>query len=151
MATTGFWPVTSRLKEVIDYAENPAKTTKPDYLVDDLYKALEYAQDGSKTGKRMFVTAINCSKLTAYEEMTAVKKRFREKGRNIAYHGYQSFKPGELTAEECHKIGVETARRMWGKDFQVVVTTHLNTDNYHNHFVGAPIRGRVNPLSKRQA
>lgn len=26
MATTGFWPVKSRLKEVIDYAENPDKT-----------------------------------------------------------------------------------------------------------------------------
>ena len=26
MATTGFWPVKDRLKEVIDYAENPNKT-----------------------------------------------------------------------------------------------------------------------------
>ena len=26
MATTGFWPVKDRLKEVIDYAENPDKT-----------------------------------------------------------------------------------------------------------------------------
>ena len=26
MATTGYWPVKSRLKEVIDYAENPDKT-----------------------------------------------------------------------------------------------------------------------------
>ena len=24
---------------------------------------------------------------------------------------------------------------MWGKDYQVLVTTHLNTDNLHNHFV----------------
>ena len=128
MATTGFWPVTRRLKYLLGYAENPEKTSK-----------------------KMYVTAINCSKLTAYEEMIAIKKRFREKGRNIAYHGFQSFRPGEVTAEECHEIGVETARRMWGKDYQVVVTTHLNTDNYHNHFVGAPIRGRVNPLSKRQA
>ena len=27
MASTGFWPVKSRLKEVIDYAENPDKTS----------------------------------------------------------------------------------------------------------------------------
>ena len=53
----------------------------------------------------------------------------------IAYHGYQSFKTGEVTPEEAHQIGLETARRMWGKDFQVLVTTHLNTDNLHCHFV----------------
>ena len=151
MATTGFWPVTRRLKYLLGYAENPEKTSNPDYLEEDLRRTLNYAEDGSKTSKKMFVTAINCSKLTAFEEMIAIKKRFREKGRNIAYHGYQSFRHEEVTAEECHEIGVETARRMWGKDYQVVVTTHLNTDNYHNHFVGAPIRGRVNPLSKRQA
>jgi uncharacterized small protein (DUF1192 family) len=30
---------------------------------------------------------------------------------------------------------MKTARRMWGKDYEIVVTTHLNTDNLHNHFV----------------
>ena len=30
---------------------------------------------------------------------------------------------------------METARQMWGTKYQVVVTTHLNTDNIHNHFV----------------
>ena len=31
MATTGFWPVKDRLKEVIDYAENPDKTIDKKY------------------------------------------------------------------------------------------------------------------------
>ena len=135
MATTGFWPVKDRLKEVIDYAENPDKTTDSRFLDADLYAALQYAENSSKTDKKMYVTGINCSKFTAYEEMLAVKRRFGERGRNIAYHGYQSFKTGEVTPQEAHEIGVETARRMWGRDFQVVVTTHLNTDNLHCHFV----------------
>jgi hypothetical protein len=42
---------------------------------------------------------------------------------------------GEVTPEEAHQIGLETARRMWGKDYEIVVTTHLNTDNLHNHIV----------------
>ncbi|MEE1357899.1 MAG: relaxase/mobilization nuclease domain-containing protein, partial [Clostridia bacterium] len=25
--------------------------------------------------------------------------------------------------------------RMWGDTYEIVVTTHLNTDNVHNHFV----------------
>ena len=53
----------------------------------------------------------------------------------MAYHGYQSFKTGEVTPQEAHRIGMETARRMWGDDYEIVVTTHLNTDNIHNHIV----------------
>lgn len=53
----------------------------------------------------------------------------------LAFHGYQSFKEGEVTPEIAHEIGVRLAEEMWGDRFQVVVSTHLNTDNIHNHFV----------------
>lgn len=135
MATTGFWPVKDRLKEVIDYADNPNKTTDKKYLDVDLCAALRYAGDDDKTDKKMYVSAINCPAKRAYEHMMATKKRFGKTGGNVAYHGYQSFQTGEVTPEEAHKIGLETARRMWGKDYEIVVTPHLNTDNLHNHFV----------------
>ena len=135
MATTGFWPVRGKLKKVLDYADNPDKTTEKKYLDDDLYAALRYTENDDKTDERKYASGINCSAAFAYQEMMAVKRRFGERGKVIAYHGYQSFKTGEVTPEEAHKIGLETARRMWGKDFQVLVTTHLNTDNLHNHFV----------------
>ena len=135
MATTGFWPVRGRLKEVIDYANNPDKTTAKEYLDEDLYAAIRYVENDNKTDQTMFVSGINCSKHNAYNEMIAVKRRFGERGKNIAYHSYQSFAIGEVTPEEAHAIGKETARQMWGAKYQVVVTTHLNTDNIHNHFV----------------
>ena len=135
MATTGFWPVRGRLKEVIDYANNPDKTTAKEYLDEDLYAAIRYVENDDKTDQTMFVSGINCSKHNAYNEMIAVKRRFGERGKNIAYHGYQSFAAGEVTPEEAHQIGMETARQMWGAKYQVLVTTHLNTDNIHNHFV----------------
>ena len=135
MATTGFWPVRGRLKEVIDYANNPDKTTAKEYLDGDLYAAIRYVENDDKTDQTMYVSGINCSKHSAYNEMIAVKRRFGERGKNIAYHGYQSFAIGEVTPEEAHDIGKETARKMWGAKYQVVVTTHLNTDNIHNHFV----------------
>ena len=164
MATTGFWPVKDRLKEVIDYADNPNKTIDRKYLDEDLYAALRYAGDDDKTDKKMYVSAINCSAKRAYEHMMATKRRYGKTGGNVAYHGYQSFQTGEchdsqtsLTAEEAHEIGLETARRMWGcgcpvdtsepqaqkhrpsrqarPSYEIVVTTHLNTDNLHNHFV----------------
>lgn len=135
MATTGFWPVKDRLKEVIDYAENPDKTIDQKYMDKDLYAALQYVSNDKKTDKRMYVSGINCNAKRAYERMRATKKRFGKMGGNVAYHGYQSFVSGEVTPEEAHKIGLETARRMWGADYEIVVTTHLNTDNLHNHFV----------------
>ena len=135
MATTGFWPVKGRLKEVIDYANNPDKTTAKEYLDEDLYAAIRYVENDDKTDQTMYVSGINCSKHNAYNEMIAVKRRFGERGKNIAYHGFQSFAPGEVTPEEAHSIGKETARRMWGVQYQVVVTTHLNTGKIHNHFV----------------
>ena len=135
MATTGFWPIKGRLKDAIDYAENPDKTTDSKYLDQDLYNALRYAANDEKTDKKMYVSAINCPKQLAYETMMDTKRRYGKLGGNVAYHGYQSFKTGEVTPQEAHTIGMETARRMWGDDYEIVVTTHLNTDNIHNHIV----------------
>ncbi|MDO4175368.1 MAG: relaxase/mobilization nuclease domain-containing protein, partial [Eubacteriales bacterium] len=53
----------------------------------------------------------------------------------VCYHGYQSFRSGEVTPEQAHEIGVKLAESMWGDRFQVVVATHLNTACLHNHFV----------------
>ena len=123
------------MKDVIDYAENPNKTTDQKYLDDDLYRALSYTQNDEKTDKKMYVSTINCPKHDPYGAMIATKRQFGKMGGNVAFHGFQSFKPGEVTPEEAHQIGMETARKMWGDEYQIVVTTHLNTDSLHNHFV----------------
>ena len=123
------------MKDVIDYAENPDKTTDQKYLDDDLYRALSYTQNDEKTDQKMYVSTINCPKHDPYGAMMATKKQFGKMGGNVAYHGFQSFKPGEVTPEEAHKIVMETAKQMWGDEYQIVVTTHLNTDSLHNHFV----------------
>ena len=102
---------------------------------DDLYRALAYTQNDEKTDKKMYVSTINCPKHDPYGAMMATKRQFGKMGGNVAYHGFQSFKPGEVTPEEAHQIGMETARKMWGDEYQIVVTTHLNTDSVHNHFV----------------
>ena len=134
MATTKIWPVKDSLARVVDYARNPDKT-----IYSDLQTVLHYAANEEKTiegGERaMFVTGVNCNRDTALQEMQAVKKRFGKTGGNVAYHAYQSFKPGEVTPELFHRLGVELAKRMWGDEYQVLVATHFNTGTYHNHFV----------------
>lgn len=128
MATTSLWKVSGSLKKVLDYAENPDKTS--------LKNVIDYASDGAKTDDELFVTGINCEVERAYEMMSETKRQFGKKDKVVAYHGYQSFKDGEVTPEECHAIGVETAKRLWGDRYEVIVTTHLNTKTHlHNHFV----------------
>ena len=128
MATTSLWKVSGSLKKVLDYAENPDKTS--------LKNVIDYASDKDKTDDELFVTGINCEVERAYEMMTETKRQFGKKDKVVAYHGYQSFKDGEVTPKECHAIGVETAKRLWGDRYEVIVTTHLNTKTHlHNHFV----------------
>ena len=134
MAVTKIWPVKDSLARVVDYAQNPDKT-----IYSDLQNVLHYAANEEKTvegeERAMFVTGVNCNRDTAFQEMQAVKERFGKTGGNVAYHAYQSFKPGEVTPELCHRLGVELAKRMWGDEYQVLVATHFNTGTYHNHFV----------------
>lgn len=122
----------------MDYAENPDKTTPREYLDEDLYSAIRYAENDDKTDKQLFVGGINCSKQNAYAEMMAVQRRFGMKGKVVAYHGIQSFRTNEVTPEQAFEIGKETARRMWADKYQVLVTVHLNTDQLHCHFVLNP-------------
>ncbi len=139
MAVVGFWPVYGNLKATLDYADNPDKTTAKEYLDDDLYAALRYTENDNKTDQKMYVGGINCSKQNAYSEMIAVQRRFGLRGTIVGFHGIQSFREGEVTPEEAFEIGKETARRMWGDKYQVLVTVHLNTDNLHCHFVVNPV------------
>ena len=139
MAVTGFWPVFKNLKATLDYADNPDKTTAPEYLDEDLYAALRYAENDDKTDRKMFVGGINCSVQNAYAEMIAVQRRFGMRGKVVGYHGIQSFREGEVTPEQAFVIGKKTARKMWGDRYQVLVTVHLNTDNVHCHFVVNPV------------
>ena len=65
-----------------------------------------------------------------------MKKRFGKESGTVAYHGYQSFAPGEATPEIAHEIGMKLAARLWGDRYQVIVATHLDKENHlHNHFV----------------
>lgn len=137
MAVTSLWAINGRVSVLIDYAINPDKTSVDG--ASGLHKiggVIQYAADELKTEKQEYVTCINCSGVeTAAEDFLRTKKIWHKLGGRQCFHGYQSFKPGEVDAETAHAIGVELAERCWGDRFQVVVATHCNTNCYHNHFV----------------
>ena len=135
MATTSLWKVDKRLDHVIDYATDEEKTKNEGCNFDSIEKLLTYTTNPDKTEKLFYTTGINCKVDNAVKEMQFIKKLYGKEKGILAFHGYQSFKEGEVTPEIAHEIGVRLAEEMWGDRFQVVVSTHLNTDNIHNHFV----------------
>lgn len=136
MATTAIWDVTDRLKRVIDYATNPDKTAQDRAEMDEgLRQVLGYAKADVKTERQLYVSGINCDPLTAYEQMQRTKRQFQKMDGIVAFHGYQAFAPGETTPEMAHTIGVKLAQELWGDRFEVVVSTHLDKEHLHNHFV----------------
>lgn len=112
MAITKIWKFKSRLDQLIEYAIN-----------------------GEKTEEKLYVSGINCIPDTAFYEMKNVKKQFFKSEGIECFHAIQSFVKDEVTPEQAHEIGVKLANELWGEKFQVIVSTHLNTDNIHNHFV----------------
>lgn len=132
MATTSIWAVKKRLDHVIDYTTNPDKTSKENYK--DLHNVIEYATASYKTEEQLYVTALNCNKNSLYEDMMFTKKRFDKTDGILGFHAFQSFAEGEVTPEIAHEIGVKLANELWGDRFEVVVSTHINTNHIHNHF-----------------
>ena len=156
MATTSIWSVNGWLGKLLIYAENPEKTLNPNFYprkdlseqerqgLDDV---IDYAVQQGKTTKidtddenvsviQRFVSGVNCSASTARDEMIAVKRRFGKENGVVAYHGYQSFAPGEVNPQTAHEIGLKLAQKLWGNGYQVIVATHLDQESHiHNHFV----------------
>lgn len=143
MATTKLWKVENRLDNVVNYASDKSKTENKNYQkknINSIFELLDYTTNPDKTEKQFFITGINCELDTAVKQMAQTKKKFNKdkyskNNKIVAFHGYQSFAEGEVTPETAHEIGVKLAEEMWGDRFEVVVSTHLNTNHIHNHFV----------------
>lgn len=133
MAITKIWAVKDDLRRVLNYIENPEKTIEEQS--DGLKEVLAYTTQGYKTNEKEYITGINCDPKTSLKQMMNTKLSYNKMDGRLAFHAVQSFKPGEVTPDECHALGVQLAQQMWGNRFEVVVSTHLDKDHLHNHFV----------------
>ncbi len=135
MATTSIWSIKNNLKQSINYIINPEKTINKDYGTSSYsYLEIENTENNYKNEKVCYVSSMNCSERNPYEDMLFTKEEYGKANGILAFHGYQSFKEGEVTSDIAHEIGVKFAEEMF-KDFEVVVATHQNTNHIHNHFI----------------
>lgn len=101
----------------------------------NLQTVINYGKNGDKTENGILVSSINCNVTTSYEEMALTKKFFHKEDKILGYHIIQSFKGYEVDPERANQIGKELAEELWGDKYQVVICTHINKKNVHNHII----------------
>ena len=96
---------------------------------------LGYISRDDKTENGRWVTALNCTPSTAYDEFRNTKQLYKKTGGIQYYHFVQSHPKGyEISPELAHKIAVEFAESGF-KGFECVVATHTDADHIHSHIV----------------
>ena len=111
MAIIKVFAVRTQLKKTVNYITDSEKTDS------DLAKKIDYALNSEKTSSEQFLyeSVINLPDVkTAYAHMQATKEYFGKTGGVLGYHIIQSFKPGEITADQCHELGRKLASEMFG-------------------------------------
>lgn len=92
-------------------------------------RAINYAE------KRAVVkSSHNCDIDFAKSAFKITREVYGKTGGNQGHVVIQSFKPGEVTPEQCNQLGLELAERI-APNHQVAVYTHDDTDHVHNHIV----------------
>ena len=110
-------------------------------VAQSLGERTDYAKNPEKTEKGETVTSFGCDPYTVDEEFMLQKRQYyqttgkKQHSDVIAYQIRQSFKPGEITAEEANRVGYELALRFTKGKYSFIVATHTDRAHIHNHIV----------------
>lgn len=109
--------------------------TKTHPIKSTLKAAIDYILDPEKTDGKLLASSFGCGLETADIEFAWTRETAGERGTHLGRHLIQSFKVGETTPEEAHKIGQELAEKILGGKYEYVLTTHVDRGHLHNHLI----------------
>lgn len=139
------------LKRAINYITQDAKTLKQDKGLDDPDLQYTYELIDGQVYKKLvsgydLTNVSNCQSI--YDDFIITKKivdamrgndnlsDLRNEDRVMAHHVIQSFAPSDnLTPEQVHEIGRQTALELTGGHHQFVIATHMDRGHLHNHII----------------
>jgi len=101
--------------------------------------SISYICNPDKTESCLYVHSENCFPETAAVEFKFHEQKARAGATVIGRHLIQSFAPGEVSPELAHEIGKKLADEILGGQYAYVMTTHLDRNHIHNHFVWSTI------------
>ncbi|WP_311201889.1 MULTISPECIES: relaxase/mobilization nuclease domain-containing protein [Staphylococcus] len=92
-------------------------------------RAINYAEKRAEEK-----SGLNCDVDYAKSAFKQTRSLYGKEDGIQAHTVIQSFKPGEVTPEQCNQLGLELAEKI-APNHQVAVYTHTDKDHYHNHIV----------------
>ena len=92
-------------------------------------RAINYAEK-----RAVEKSGLNCDVDYAKSSFKASRELYGKTDGNQGHVIIQSFKPGEVTPEQCNQLGLALAEKLV-PNHQVAVYTHNDTDHVHNHIV----------------
>jgi len=113
---------------------------------------LKYILNPDKNEEMKYVTGICCGDdlETAYDNFKEIFEKYNNEEfekcsfskksgkRHIRIHSYTQSFDSSVSPEEAHRIGVEWAKKVFGVNRPIIVSTHVNTDHVHNHIAVCP-------------
>lgn len=113
---------------------------------------LKYIMNPEKNEEMKYVTGICCGDdlETAYDNFKEIFEKYNSEKfddcelskksgkRHIRIHSYTQSFDSSVSPEEAHRIGVEWAKKVFGANRPIIVSTHVNTDHVHNHIAVCP-------------
>ena len=113
---------------------------------------LRYILNPDKNEEMKYVTGICCGDdlETAYDNFKEIFEKYNNEEfekcsfskksgkRHIRIHSYTQSFDNSVSPEEAHRIGVEWAKKVFGENRPIIVSTHSNTDYCHNHIAVCP-------------
>ena len=97
--------------------------------------AVNYICNKEKTDSSLLISYFGTTPETAADDFKFTLSHTDKSDPNKAFHLIQSFAPGEVSAEEAHKIGEELADRLLQGRYSYIVSTHTDKGHIHNHLV----------------
>lgn len=148
MATTEIHAITTTPNKAVSYAiadKIVAYNSDDEINKEVSYRLIE--QNGEKyVSYYTLNTFQNCNMLDPYSTFRDMQEKWQNvkyqnggkkaKGNQepVIWHLHQSFNGMEVSPEVANEIGRKLAAEVF-KGFSVIISTHCNTDNIHNHFM----------------
>ena len=92
-------------------------------------RAINYAEKRAEEK-----SGLNCDVDYAKSSFKQTRALYGKENGVQAHTVIQSFKPGEVTAEQCNQLGLELAEKI-APNHQVAIYTHTDKEHVHNHIV----------------
>lgn len=97
--------------------------------------AIDYIRREDKAYKIHYQNCDDNTSSRMADDFKLYRQSYEQDKGILCHHYYQSFpKKEKITPEQAHEFAKEFAKKVWS-DFQVIISTHIDREHIHSHFI----------------